>query len=251
MAQGRINFVVMADIAIIGGTGIGEKLMAMDGDPIRIETKFGPVEGKQVKHSGRTLLLMQRHSGGHKVPPHKVNYRAMAVALQTVGARACFASAAVGSLRPDWKPGTLAICTDMIDLTYRRLTLFDDEVQHTDMSEPFPASSVLKAACESLDQEIEEKATYVGLDGPRYESPAEVRYLGQIGGDVVGMTATSEAIVFREAGVPYACLAVVTNLGTGLSSSQLHHGEVTDIMKNVGPTVLEILMKAAQKYNQV
>ncbi|MER3496125.1 MAG: 5'-methylthioadenosine phosphorylase, partial [Armatimonadota bacterium] len=73
---------------------------------------------------------------------------------------------------------------------------------------------------------MHESGTYLNLNGPRYETPAEVRLFGQWGADVVGMTAGSEAILMKEAGVPYACVAVVTNLGTGLSSTPLSHKEV-------------------------
>lgn len=236
----------MADVAIIGGTGIGPRLMELGGSQVDFETIFGSVSGWQTKVGNREILLLQRHSGGHKVPPHRVNYRAVAIALQESGVRACYSSAAVGSLRTDWQPGTLAVCTDMIDLTYRRLTLFDDEVVHTDMTLPFPASATLANACKEVGVTASSRAVYVGLDGPRYESPAEVKYLGQIGGDVVGMTATSEAIVLREAGVPYGCLAVVTNLGCGLASGELHHGEVTDVMNQLGASVLNVLLKASE-----
>ena len=233
------------DAAIIGGTGIGDRLAEMDGDDLAVSTPYGEVSGRLIDYKNKRIFALQRHSKGHKTPPHLVNYRAIAVALQSLGTKACFSSAAVGSLRHDWGPGTLAVCTDMIDLTGRRLTLFSDTVQHTDMSKPFPASDILAEACKAVGVTAQARAVYVGCDGPRYESPAEVRYLQMIGGEVVGMTASSEAILMREAGVPYSCLAVVTNLGCGLTKSELHHGEVTDVMRSFGQTVLDVLLAAA------
>lgn len=232
------------DAVVIGGTGIGRLLYALGGGDETIETTFGAVEGRTIASDGRRVLLIQRHSGGHKTPPHKVNYRAMALAAKSSGARVCLSSAAVGSLREDWGPGTLAVCSDMIDLTYRRLTLFDDEVVHTDMSVPFPAASFLSEACKMVVATAQARAVYVGCDGPRYETPAEVRYLRQIGGDIVGMTASSEAIVMKEAGVPYGCLGVVTNLGCGLASGSLDHSEVVDVMKTKGQEVVDIFLRA-------
>jgi len=237
--------VVKVDAAIIGGTGVGDRIAEMNGDDLAVNTPFGEVNGRLIAYRDKTIFALQRHSKGHKTPPHLVNYRAIALALQSIEVKACFSSAAVGSLRSEWGPGTLAVCTDMIDLTGRRLTLFSDLVQHTDMSKPFPASDILAEACKSVGAAAQARAVYVGCDGPRYESPAEVRYLQIIGGDVVGMTASSEAILMREAGVPYSCLAVVTNLGCGLSTSELHHGEVTDVMKSHGRTVVDILLAAA------
>jgi 5'-methylthioadenosine phosphorylase len=174
-----------------------------------------------------------------------INYRAIAAGLRSLGVQRCFSSAAVGSLNVQKGPGTVGICTDMIDLTARNLTLFDKEVKHTDMGEPFPLSQTLSRVCSAHVLETWEDVTYVGANGPRYEAPAEIRAMRILGGDVVGMTATSEAILCREAGVPYACLAVVTNLGCGLSKEELRHGEVTDVMKKMGGAVTEILLEAA------
>jgi 5'-methylthioadenosine phosphorylase len=88
-------------------------------------------------------------------------------------------------------------------------------------------------------------AVYVGYDGPRYETPAEVKALGQLGGDVVGMTASTEAVLMREAGVDYGCLAIVTNLGSGLASEHLSHDEVVNVMESLGGQIAEALLSAA------
>jgi 5'-methylthioadenosine phosphorylase len=137
----------------------------------------------------------------------------------------------------------VAVCTDLLDLTARRLTLWDRDVRHTDFSDPFPAARDLAEASDGAQAE----AVYVGCDGPRYESPAEVRMLARLGGDVVGMTAATEAVLLREAGVPYGCLAVVTNFGAGLSSGQLAHNDVVDVMSRHGDHVAQTLLRAAAK----
>lgn len=237
---------VRADAAIIGGTGIGSMLSEWDGATVELDTEYGEVKGRLVDRAGLRLLTLQRHSAGHATPPHLVNYRAIATALKAAGVQACVASAAVGSLRADWMPGTLAVCTDMVDLTFRRITLYEQDVVHTDFSTPFPISKQMADAFRHSGHAFQPEAIYFGLDGPRYETPAEIRMLQKLGGDVVGMTASTEAIVMREAGVPYGCLAVVTNLGCGIGNSQLDHGEVVDVMKQKGETVLEVLMKTLQ-----
>lgn len=237
--------VLKVEAAVIGGTGIGELLAAKAGQTVTVSTEHGPLNGLLIEHRSLKVLAVQRHSAGHRTPPHLINYRAIAAGLRELGVQACFSSAAVGSLHPEHGPGCVAICTDMIDLTGRNLTLFDKEVRHTDMGEPFPLSPVLSNVYKSKGLELWENVTYVGANGPRYESPAEIRAMKLLGGDVVGMTATSEAVLCCEAGVPYACLAVVTNLGCGLSSSVLRHGEVTDVMKTMGATVTDVLLDAA------
>lgn len=232
------------DVGLIGGTGVGWRLAALGGKPLVVPTRYGPLRGKMFDHGGKQVVAMQRHSLGHKTPPHLVNYRAMAAGLAKLGAKACFASAAVGSLRPDWPKGTLVVCSDALDLTGRRLTMFDRVVKHTDMSHPFPAREQLLVAAQDIGVEVEDGGVYVAGDGPRYETPQEIKVIGQMGGDLVGMTASTEAILMREAGVPYACLAVVTNLAAGLTPSELHHGEVEDAMQERGETVVDILLRA-------
>lgn len=234
------------DLGIIGGTGVGSRLAGLGGRPIHVPTPYGLLRGKVVVYEGKRILAIQRHAAGHKLPPHRINYRAIAAGLASVGARACFASAAVGSLHPEWPPGTLVVCSDFLDLTGRRLTLHSRKVYHQDMTEPFSARNALLEACRSRSEDAVDGAVYVCGDGPRYETPQEIRTMALLGGDVVGMTAASEAILLREAGVPYACLAVVTNLAAGLKAGELFHGEVEDVMKSRGEAVVGILLAASR-----
>lgn len=235
------------DAAVIGGTGIGEVLSAMPGAPIHIPTKFGTIRGRSVRRGSTTIIALSRHAAGHRLPPHAVPYRALAEAARMLGVRACFATAAVGSLRPDWPAGTLALCTDFVDISARNVTMFSDVVRHTDFTEPFSEmarSTVLKVA-ESMDATVQPQAVYINGPGPRYETPHEIELFQSIG-DIVGMTAASEAVVMREAGVPYTCLAIVSNLAAGLSDSHLSHEEVVQEMQRSGPIALELLLASCE-----
>ena len=230
---------VTIDVALIGGTGIGERLGALGGSPVHIPTPDGLVRGRVIAYRERSLLLLSRHSAGHKVPPHRVPYIAMARAARSLGAKACLATAAVGSLNRDWGPGTLVAAHDFLDLTYRNVTLFDRTVGHTDFSEPFPARAAL------LQEGVVDGGVYMGLNGPRYETPQEIRTFRELGADLVGMTASTEAIAFREAGVSYGLLAIVTNLAAGISETPLDHEEVVVEMRRSGERAVEILLEAA------
>jgi len=231
------------DAAIIGGTGVGERLATLGGRAFHVPTAAGMLRGRVVEHSGKTILLLRRHSAGHKVPPHLVNYASMALGLRAVGVQACFATAAVGSLRPEWGPGTLVVPHDFLDLTARNLTLYDREVVHTDFSDPLPARREILAAAESEELPVQDRGVYVCGNGPRYESPHEIDLYGKVG-DVVGMTASSEAILMHEAGVRYGCLAVVTNLACGIADSPLSHEEVVEEMGRSGEKAVRILLRA-------
>lgn len=229
-----------ADVGVIGGTGVGPRLAALGGRPFVVPTPFGPSRGRLVAWEGLTLALVSRHASGHKLPPHAVNYRAMAWALRRLGAKGCLATAAVGSLHVDLPVGSMVACTDLVDVSARNLTLFSTTVHHVDMGACFSLSSRLQG------EGVRHGGVYVNVNGPRYETPAEIQGMAQIG-DVVGMTAGSEAIAFREAGVPYGCLAIVSNLAAGLGGEVLEHGHVTDALESLGPRVVEILLAGARQ----
>jgi len=240
---------VRIDVAIIGGTGVGERLLQYGGTALHVPTPSGVLRGRLVEFEGVWLLLTSRHSAGHKVPPHRVAYAALAHGLAQVGAKFCLATAAVGCLRPAWKPGTLVACSDFLDFTNRNLTLFDREVVHRDFTDPFSPRSraAMVEAAGALGIPIEPKGVYMGLNGPRYETPQEIRTFAGLGADLVGMTASSEAILLREAGIDYGCLAIVTNLAAGISETPLSHDEVVEEMQRSGGNAVQILLGAAKR----
>jgi 5'-methylthioadenosine phosphorylase len=165
----------------------------------------------------------------------------MALGLQALGVTCCLATAAVGSLRPSWTPGTFVVPHDLLDLTGRNPTLFDQKVVHTDFSSPLPARAILLSGAASSGTLVEDGGIYICGNGPRYETPHEIALFAKVG-DLVGMTAATEAILMREAGVDYGLLAVVTNLACGLSDAPLNHGEVADEMERIGETAVKVLL---------
>jgi 5'-methylthioadenosine phosphorylase len=141
----------------------------------------------------------------------------------------------------------MVACSDFTDPSGRNLTLFSDAVQHTDFGQPFSAR-VIRAFVSSgreMGVTVQPSGTYINSNGPRYETPNEIRLLEHVG-DIVGMTAASEAIVMREAGIEYGCLAVVSNLAAGLADVELSHADVVRQMKESGATALNVLLGAAK-----
>ncbi len=161
------------------------------------------------------------------------------------------ASNAVGSLRLDLEPDSLVALDDFIDQTRGRpLSMFDDTaggVRHTDFTEPYcpELRSALLAAAVDIDLDLLPRATYVCADGPRFESPAEVKMYAQLGGDVVGMTGLPEAVFAREAGICYAAIGIVTNFAAGLTSKPVDHMEVVQRMSVNVDSVRRIFLQAA------
>ncbi|MCU0316765.1 MAG: MTAP family purine nucleoside phosphorylase [Fimbriimonadaceae bacterium] len=242
---------IKADVALIGGTGIGSRLASLGGFPVHVPTEAGLLRTMILKQSWGSVALVQRHSVGHKTPPHLVNYKAIALGLKALGVKGCIASAAVGSLRRDWIPGTFVVCSDLLDLTARRQTLFDRKVVHTPLAKPMSLLTALLEASKEEGVVVQEEGVYLCADGPRYETPAEIQMMRSLGGDVVGMTASTEAILLAEAGIPYGCLAVVTNLGQGLSPVAPYHEEVAEMMEGEkGECAVRIMLRAAKAVAQ-
>jgi 5'-methylthioadenosine phosphorylase len=232
--------------AIIGGTGVQQ----LPGFELQQELVLaGEVHLFIGRLAGCPVLLLPRHSKGHRVPPHQIDHRRHVQILKEQGVQAVLATAAVGSLRPDWTPGTLVILSDFLDFTRAIHTLYDQEIVHTDFSEPF--SPLLRAALLETARELgitpQSEGVYVCAPGPRYETPAEIRMFRMLGGDVIGMTVVPEAVLCREAGIHYAAVAVVTNLGTGLSDQCLSHAEVTEVMATAVPVLARLFAGALRR----
>jgi 5'-methylthioadenosine phosphorylase len=236
-------------IAIIGGTGVTQFALDSPPETVTMETAWGTAQAQRGTLQGKPLLFMARHGAGHKVPPHKINYRANVAGLAQWGVRAVLATTAVGGLRPDLKPGTLMLLSDLIDFTRDRTgkTFFDGQsgspVVHTDVSAPYSLAlreAVLQTA-KQLGMDILPTGTYLCNDGPRYETPAEVRMFALWGGDVVGMTGVPEATLAREAGLHYAGISLVTNPGAGISPTPLTHEEVEGAMRDAAPRLRQLL----------
>ncbi len=211
------------DLAIIGGTG----LYRFDGltDPRRhaVQTPFGTPSADIVSGDlqGRRVAFLARHGEDHRHLPHRVNYRANVWALHHLGARRIIGVNAVGGIREDMGPRVLAVPDQLIDYTHGRLDSFCDvegaAVEHVDFTEPYHPGlrRALLDAAMTEEVPVVDGACYGVTQGPRLETRAEIARMRRDGCDLVGMTAMPEAVLARELGVPYACLALVANWAAG------------------------------------
>lgn len=202
------------DICLIVGTGIEE--WAPAGEAIAFETPYGRVVATATTAEGRRLLLFRRHEAGHSVPPHGVNYRALIWAIGKSGATSVVGTAAVGAVRQDLLPGRMVVLDDLIDFTHGRAATFLETgrpVRHLDVTHVYcrRLSSALGQALLAIGEKHEPGIVYAATNGPRFETPAEIRALRTLGADVVGMTQAPEAFLAKERGLCYAAVAVVAN----------------------------------------
>jgi len=138
------------------------------------------------------------------------------------GCRTIVLTNGCGGLKPSWTPGTPVLISDHINLTGRSPIVGARFVDLTDLY-----SARLRALCREVDPSLDE-GVYVQFPGPHYETPAEVRMAGIIGGHLVGMSTTLEAIAAREAGMEVLGISLVTNLAAGISDQPLNHEEVLE-----------------------
>ena len=242
----------MLTVAVIGGTGFGNALVA--GEPETVETEYGSTSlTRAVLSDSLTLLFLARHGAGHTLPPHKINHRANIAALRDLEVGAVFATTAVGSLRLEIKPGDFVLLDDFLDFSKGEVVTFYSEpgqVKHTDFVHPYDPNLreiLLQTAGSALEPRVHRSGTYLCTSGPRYETPAEVRLFGQWGASVVGMTGAPEAILCREAGLRYAGVALATNYGTGLvPNAPLSHAEVEQEMAASRDALAAWLLRAVR-----
>lgn len=235
--------------AIIGGTGVYTPGILEDPRDIKIETPYGEAKAIVGKCLDKEVAFMARHGEEHNVPPHLVNYKANIWGLKELGVKNIFATAAVGSLAPDMKPGQMVFVDQFIDFTKNRPHTFINEGGiHTDMTNPYcpRLRKILCVMAAELGLEHHTTGTYVCTEGPRFETPAEIRMFRHLGGDLVGMTGVPEVVLAREAGICYATIAPVTNFAAGVSAGRLSHQEVVNAMDENIDKIRYVLLKAIE-----
>jgi inosine/guanosine/xanthosine phosphorylase family protein len=165
-----------------------------------------------------------------------------------LGARVVVLTNAAGGLNPGYSPGTLMVIADHLNLTGRTPLLGPnaDEIgpRFPDLTDVYAPDhrARLHAAARAEGTSLEE-GTYVGLLGPTYETPAEVRMFRGLGGDAVGMSTVLEAIACRWAGVEVAGISLVTNAGAGYSGEPLNHEEVLAAGTAAGPRLARVIRR--------
>lgn len=238
----------MISIAIIGGTGVYDPNILTNIETMSVPTPYGEVSFKVGSFEGKRVAFLPRHGSGHSIPPHLINYRANIWALKKIGVNNILATTAVGSLNLSMKPGDFVLVDQFLDFTKTRHNTFYDGdhrgVVHIDMTTPY-CPKVRQKVCTSANNtgiSIHKTGTYVCTEGPRFESPAEIKMFAQVGGDLVGMTNVPEVVLAREAEICYVTISMVTNFAAGISPQPLTHSEVVETMDYNKENIKRLIM---------
>lgn len=196
------------------------------------QLRFGSLEGVDV-------VFLPRHGRGHKILPHKINYRANIAALKQAGVSDVISISACGSFKEELKPGDFVLVDQFIDCTssLRQKSFFDVGVAcHVPLAEPISArlNGLLASALEKNGLRFHKGGTYLAMQGPQFSTRAESRLHKAWGCDVIGMTNMPEAKLAREAELPYATLAMVTDFDSWQEESL----DIASLLQIMGKSVV-------------
>lgn len=241
----------MRRIAVIGGTGLAQ----LDGleavRPLQCVTPFGEPSAELLcgRLADVEVIFLARHGRPHRIPPHRVNYRANLWALKDSGAEAVIAVNAVGGIHPVMGAGHFCVPHQIIDYTWGRPgTFFETDLEwvtHIDFTHPYDETlrQHLLQALTDLGAVHSSRGVYAATQGPRLESAAEIQRLERDGCDVVGMTGMPEAALARELGLPYACLALVVNPAAGKAPGVITMEAIEAVMASGMEQVKAVLQR--------
>lgn len=239
----------MPRIGLIGGTGLYSPKILEDNHEIVESTPYGDVKVIIGKYKDEEVVFLTRHGAKHSVPPHMVNYRANVMALKQLGVEIIIATAAVGSLHLDRKPGEYVLADQFLDFTKMRKTSYfeggEQGVIHCDMTVPYcpVVRDAIQQAGNEIGLKIHNGGVYVCTEGPRFETAAEINMFKMMGGNVIGMTSVPEVCLARELGICYANISIVTNHAAGIAPHILNHAEVVEVMNNSVHDVRFLMME--------
>jgi len=212
-------------LAIIGGSGAYDLLagaLSVHAAIGRRETPFGPSAPVHVVSlGGREVLFMSRHGErGYSTTARFVNYRANVYALRDLGAERVVAWSGPGAIDASLEIGQYVVPDDVLDETHAREDTFFTGgtvgfIRQSPVFCPTLRAAALDA-CLQGERPVRDGGTYCCTEGPRLESPAQIRKLRLLGGHLVGMTLCPEVFLARELGMCYAAVCYVTNLAEGI-----------------------------------
>ena len=204
-------------LGVIGGSGLYQVEGVRDARWVEVASPWG-APSDAVLHGvleGVELRFLPRHGRGHRLSPSHLNYRANIDVLKRAGATDVLSMSAVGSLRERLAPGAFVAVDQFIDRTTVRASSFFGEgvVAHVSMADPVchRLTALAAAAAKDAGAPVQVGGTYLAMEGPQFSTRAESRMYRAWGCDVIGMTNMPEAKLAREAELPYASLAMVTD----------------------------------------
>lgn len=252
-------------VAIVLGSGLGGLADAVS-NPIEIHYSEIPhfpvstVEG----HAGHLVIgsiggidVLLMKGRFHFYEGYEMKEVTLPVRVFSIlGIQTLILTNAAGGTAPHLGPGTLMLITDHINLMGENPLRGQNEnrfgARFPDMTDIYtPAlQKIAKETAHELDLPLAE-GVYLGLRGPSYETPAEVRMLRNLGGDALGMSTVPEAIVARHCGMKILAFSCITNYAAGMSGQEIAHSEVMEIGNRAGKQLAELILRIIPRLAEV
>jgi 5'-methylthioadenosine phosphorylase len=204
-------------LAMIGGSGLYEMPGLRNTHEHNIDTPFGKTSAPIIvgELEGEQVAFLARHGIGHHLTPSEVPYRANIYALKSLGVQRIVSISACGSLKEELAPGHIVIPDQIYDNTHGRIRSFfgDGLVAHVSVADPFcvDLSNQLESAVSLAGGVVHRNGALITIEGPRFSTKAESNTYRSWGMSLIGMTASPEAFLAREAEICYATMAHVTD----------------------------------------
>jgi 5'-methylthioadenosine phosphorylase len=247
-------------LAVIGGSGLYEFDDLKDIETLTVDTPFGEPSSPITMGTlqGKKVAFLARHGIGHVLSPSEVPYRANIYALKSLGVARIVSVSACGSLKEAYGPGHIVIPDQIFDFTHKRDRSFfgNGLVAHVSVADPFceSLSDVLENSLEKTEAVYHRGGTYITIEGPRFSTKGESRLYRQWGMDIIGMTASPEVFLAREAEICYTTMAHVTDYDVWHESEETVTVEmvIKTLMKNVtiAQEVIKLMVEALDETDQ-
>jgi len=244
-------------LGILGGSGLYDIAGLEDAREEIVETPWGAPSAplRRGRIGAVELVFLPRHGEGHRLAPSSVNYRANIDALKRAGCSDVLSVSAVGSLQEAYAPGDFVLVDQFIDRTFAREKSFFGAgcVGHVSLADPVCSrlSGLAGDAAETAGARVHRGGTYLAMEGPQFSTRAESHMYRAWGCDVIGMTNMPEAKLAREAELPYATVAMVTDYDCWREATEAVSVEaVLGILKQNGETATKTIAALAEMLGQ-
>ena len=223
-----------AKTGFITGTGLYTLPGATDVRPQEVATPFGSVYVELALLGNKEVAFIPRHGKRHTISPREINFRGNLYAMKELGIERILATSVSGSVVEAWGPGTLVLVDQFLNFTDGRAETFypmDGRLAHVDVTDPYCRTlhRQLAASAAKLEIRLERGATYVCMNGPRFETRAEVEMVRRLGGQLLGQTNYPECVLARELAICYATVGIVSNYAAGMQASVT----ATEVLENI------------------
>lgn len=241
-------------IAVIGGSGLYKIEELKGARAVRIRTPFGyPSDSIHIGRISQVpVAFLPRHGRGHRLLPSEIPQRANMYALKSIGVDTVISISAVGSLREELAPRHFVFPDQLVDETKNRVSTFFGSgiAVHVGMADPFcgDISNFMYERSLALGITSHKGGTYVCIEGPAFSTKAESEYHRKMGYSIIGMTASPEAKLAREAGLCYAPVSLVTDYDVWKEGQEVSAAQVFETLKFNIDNVRKLIVDAIRHF---